>query len=208
MRRAIILMLSTFLGLLAVSCGTTQLTNLWRDPSYNAPPMKKLLVVAFRRDQVNRRMWEDAFVAAIGKQDPAAGAVPSYHLFPNDVPDPDSLGPIVTEQGFEGVLLVSRVERDTLTADVPGYTSQEPVTKYSRRWNTFVTRYQDVYHPGTIDTSMAVSVRTDLLLPKGDEGQMVWSATSQSVNPASRDEFRAGVATTVAKQLRKAGFIH
>jgi hypothetical protein len=195
------------LAVLIVCCSNTQLTSLWKDPAYSGPPLKKIMVIAFRRDQVNRRMWEDAVVTAISQQKTTASAVPSYGLFPNEVPQPDSINVIVKDQGFDGVLIVSKIERDTLTNEVPGYTTTEPVTEYSRRWKSYVTHYEDVYHAGHTDTSTAVSVQSDLLLTQGNEGRLVWSATSQSVNPTSRAEFRAAIANTVAKQLTKAQLI-
>jgi hypothetical protein len=201
MRKMISLLQIISLAFLLASCGTTQFTNLWKDPSYSAPQLKKLMVIAFRRDQVNRRMWEDAFVTAIGSQKTTASAVPSYHLFPNEIPQPDSIKEISKAQGYDGILIVSKIERDTLTNQFPGYTSNELVTEYSHKWKSYVTHYEDVYHAGRTDTSTAVSVQTDLLLTQGNEGQLVWSATSQTINPASRDEFRAAVANTVAKQL-------
>ena len=57
---------------IAAGCGTTELTNLWKDPSYSAPPLKKLMVIAFRKNQINRRMWEDAVVGTIAKQNTTA----------------------------------------------------------------------------------------------------------------------------------------
>jgi hypothetical protein len=207
MRKIAGLIITIWLALLVVSCGTTQLTSLWKDPSYNAPPLKKLMVIAFRKNPINRRMWEDAVVAAIGKQKTDVSVVPSYQLFPDDVPLPEDVQGTVKEQGFDGVLVVYRATRDTLTSEVPGYTSNEAVTEYSRRWKTYVTRYEDVYHAGYTDTSLAVSVRTDLLLAEGTEGQLVWSATSKTIDPASRNDFRNEVAGTVARQLSKAHLI-
>jgi hypothetical protein len=194
---------------IAAGCGTTELTNLWKDPSYSAPPLKKLMVIAFRKNQINRRMWEDAVVGTIAKENTTAVVVPSYQLFPNEVPLPDSVKEKVKDQGFDGVLIVSKVERDTLTNQVPGYTTSEPVTEYSRKWKSYQTRYETVYHPGYTDTSMTVRVRTDLLLTQGegDEGRLIWSATSESVDPASHDEFRTSVANSVAKALTKARLI-
>ena len=52
-------------------CGTTQQANLWVDPSYNAAPMKKILVIAMRKDQLKRRMWEDAIVTTLGSKEHA-----------------------------------------------------------------------------------------------------------------------------------------
>lgn len=189
-----------------VGCGSTQLVNLWRDPSYTSAPLNRIMVVAMRKDPIRRRMWEDAFVAALGKQQTGNLVAASYQLFPNEVPDTSALQESSREQGFDGILVVARVGRGILTNEIPGYTTAEPVTQYKRRWNTYVTRYDSVYHPGYTDTSTVVSVRTDLLLARED-GRLVWSATSKSVDPASAEEFRNAVADKVAGQLRKSRLV-
>jgi hypothetical protein len=165
--------------------------------------MKKILVIAMRKSELRRRMWEDAIVSAPGsKKQAGTVAVPSYQLFPNDVPGTQAVRLRTNVEGFDGVLIVARAKRGTLTNDVPGYVESVPVTKYSRRWNAYVTRYEDVYHPGYTEIDTTFSVRTDLLLPQED-GKLVWSVTSQSVGPASADQFRKSVANGVAKQLKK-----
>lgn len=190
----------------AVGCGSTQLVNLWKDPSYNEAPLNKILVVAMRKDPVRRRMWEDAVVAALGKQQGGVFAAASYQLFPDAVPDTSALQENSKDQGFDGVLVVARIERSEITTDIPGYTTAEPVIKYSRRWKTYVTRLESIYHPASTDTSTVVSVRTDLLLAQED-GRLVWSATSKAVDPASTDQFRSAVADNVAAQLKKTRLI-
>ena len=171
-------------------CGSTQQTNFWMDPSYNAAPLKKLLVIAMRKDQLARRMWEDAIVTMLNNNEHAGTvAVASYQLFPDDVPDTLTVRLKSQEEGFDGVLLVARAQSDTLTNDVPGYIGSEMVTRYSYRWNAYVTNYEDVYHPGYTETETTVSVRTDLILPQGD-GKLVWSVTSQAVDITSADLFR------------------
>jgi hypothetical protein len=185
------------------ACGSTQLLNVWRDPAYNSAPMHRILVVALRKNPVQRRMWEDAFVAALSKQGDSSLVAPSYQLFPKELPDTTALQESAKEQQFDGVLVISRVMRGMTTNDVPGYTTVEPVTKYRPRWNTYVVRYDSVYHEGRVDTSTVVRVRTDLLLAQED-GRLVWSATSRSVNPESAEEFRTTVASKVAGQLKKA----
>jgi hypothetical protein len=191
-----------FLG----GCGSTQLVNLWKDSSYNAAPLKKIMVVAMRKDQLRRRMWEDAFVSALRENDTGTVAVASYQLFPEGVPDTLEVREKPKEEGFDGVLVVARVERGTLKTDVPPYTTNEPVSVYKPRWNTYVTHYETVYHPGYTDSSTVVSVRTDLLLAQ-EEGRLVWSATSKSIDPASPDQFRNSVADLVRDHLAKAHFV-
>jgi hypothetical protein len=189
-------------------CGTTRQTDLWADPSYNAAPMKKILVIAIRKDQLKRRMWEDAIVNEISARvGSGTNAVASYQHFPDDVPDTTAVRAFISEESFDGVLVVAGIIRDSLTTEVPGYTSSESVTRYSERWNAYVIRYEDVYHPGYSETETTLSVRTDLLVPR-QNGKLVWSVTSQSVDPSSADQFRNSVAGRVAGLLKKERLIH
>ena len=183
-------------------CGTTQLVNLWKDSSYQAAPMKKIMIIAMRKDQLNRRMWEDAFVTALKEDHAGTVAVPSYQLFPQDVPEPPAVQEKAKEEGFDGVLIVARVERDSLQTDVPGYTTTEPFTEYSHKWGAYITHYENVYHPGYTETQTVVSVRTDLLATQ-EEGQLVWSATSENIDPSSSDQFRSSVSDLVMDKLAK-----
>ena len=165
-------------------------------------------MIAMRQDPLLRRMWEDALVAELSDKDHAGTvSIASYQLYGNAVPDTLAVRSRTQQDGFDGVLLVARVLRDTLTSQIPGYTSSEQVTTYSQRWNAYVTRYEDVYHEGYTETATAVSVRVDLLLPQED-GKLVWSVTSQSVDPSSPTEFRSSVAERVASQLAKQRLIH
>lgn len=205
----IALLMTMTVGVVIIGgCGSTQQTDLWVDPSYNATPMKNILVIAMRKDQLRRRMWEDAIVSALGSRKQAGTvAVASYQLFPNEVPDTLAVRLKTKEDGYDGVLLIVRAHRDTLTNEVPGYTMNELVTEYSLRWKAYVTHYEDVYYPGYTETETTVSVRTDLLVPKED-GKLVWSVTSQTVDPTSADQFRNSVADGVVRQLQRDRFAY
>jgi hypothetical protein len=188
--------------LLVGGCGSTQLVNVWKDSSYQAAPLKKVLVVAMCTDQLMRRMWEDAFISSLRERHAETVAIPSYQLSPDEIPDTLAVREKTKEEGFDGVLVVARVKTDTLKTDVPGYTTIESVSQYSYRWRTYVTRYVNVYHPGYTETQTEASVRTDLLLAQ-EEGRMVWSATSVEIDPGSADQLRNSVADLVMDKLRK-----
>ncbi len=188
-------------------CGSTQLANLWVDPTYNATPMTKILVIAMRKDQVERRIWEDGIVTELKSKEQAGTiAIASYQLFPDNVPDTQAVRLKTNEEQFDGVLVVARAQFGTITSNVSGYTAVEAVSTFSRRWNAYVTRYVDVYHPGYTESETTLSVRTDLLVPQED-GKLVWSVTSESVDPTSAQDFRESVADRVVSQLRKSKFI-
>jgi hypothetical protein len=192
--------------ILMSGCASTQLVNVWKDPAYQAAPLKKILVIAMRKDQLRRRMWEDNFVLALKEDKVGTIAIPSYQLFPDDIPDTLAIAEKTQEESFDGVLVIARVERGQITTDVPGYVAQEPVTVYRRRWGTYATRWETVYHPGYTEVQKVFSVRTDLLLP-AEEGRLVWSATSKDINPGSPQQFRSAVADLVMDKLAKEGLV-
>ena len=203
----LILILAAAVSLMFIGgCGSTQLVSLWKDPSYQAAPLKKVLVIAMRKDQLNRRMWEDAFVSALQEDRTGTVAVSSYHVFPDQVPDTLEVRDTTKAEGFDGVLVVARVERDTVTTHMPGYVSEEPYTDYNYRWGAYVTRWAVVYHPDYVETQTQLTVRTDLLLAQ-ENGRLVWSATSTEIDPSSPDQFRKSVAELVIDKLIKVHFV-
>src|SRR5512137_3039404 len=86
LRRSLIVggMLCSICALLA-GCATSELVNIWSDPSVQSPVLRKVLVISVGRNPVHRRLWEDAYTAELGKH--SVAATPSYRLFPDALPD-------------------------------------------------------------------------------------------------------------------------
>ncbi|HVP35696.1 MAG TPA: hypothetical protein VMT04_01740 [Terriglobales bacterium] len=202
-----VLLLLVGVSLLLVSgCSSIQMYNMWHDPTYNAGPLNKVLVVAMRKDSLNRRMWEDAFVSAMMEQRAKTTFVSSYQLFPDQLPDTLTIRERVRQEGFDGILIISRITLDTLQKYVPGYTTYEPAY-YEPWWGFYDTYWQAVYHPEHTETEKEVTVRTDLLLVQ-ENGKMVWSVTSRAIDPASPVQFRNSVAELATNDLKKQDLIH
>jgi hypothetical protein len=187
-------------------CGTTQMVNLWKDPSYQAAPLQKIMVVAMRKDPLVRRMWEDSFVSALEEDRTKTIAISSYHFFPDQLPDTVQMMETTQKEGIDGVIMVARVEHGQVQRQVPGYISELPYTDYGYWWGYYWTNYLTVYHPAYTETLSQVSVRTDLLLVP-ENGQMVWSGTSEEIDPSSPDQFRKSVAERVIDELMKVHFV-
>lgn len=203
----VILVLAVIVTIMFIAgCGTTQMVNLWKDPAYQAAPLKKIMVVAMRKDPLMRRMWEDSFVSALQEDRTKTIAVSSYHFFPDQLPDTVQMMEKTQEEGIDGVIMVARVEHGQVKRHVSGYISEVPYTDYGYWWGYYWTDYLAVYHPGYTETLKQVSVRTDLLLVP-ENGQLVWSGTSEEIEPASPDQFRKSVAELVIDELMKVHFI-
>src|SRR5437764_1444972 len=89
-------------GALGGCAANTQLVDMWRDPTAVRRPIHRMLVVAIRRDETSRRIWEDGFVAALNKQ--GVDATPSYSLFQSGAPDTAQVEDAVRTHDFQGVL--------------------------------------------------------------------------------------------------------
>ena len=59
--RRMILSILAVLSSIDFGCAPSELTNIWRDPSFKDQPMTNILVIAVKKDPVSRRMWEDCF---------------------------------------------------------------------------------------------------------------------------------------------------
>jgi len=45
------------------SCSSSVLVDEWIDPSFHESSLKKILIIAIRKNPIQRRIWEDAFVS-------------------------------------------------------------------------------------------------------------------------------------------------
>lgn len=180
------------------------LTNMWRDPTYDEPPMHSLLVVAIRRDQSQRRLLEDWFGHEFEKY--GVDATPSYEHFPNGPPDTSQIADVVNQHGYDGALVVYRLRTQTSETYVPGYATTEPVWRVSPWTGRYRTYWADVMHPGYVEQDVTVRHEVELWDMR-QSGRLVWTGVGEVVNPASPDEVTHDVAHNVVPELQKQGFI-
>jgi hypothetical protein len=182
----------------------TQLVNMWRDPTASATPLHRVLVVAVRNDPVKRRIWEDGFVAGLAKH--GVEATPSYQLFPNAVPDTDAVVGAVREHNFDGVLVTHRLPTTTQQTYVPGYSRLEPVWVRSRWYGTYHAYWQEVHEPGYVETDQVVRNQVDVW-NTADDGRLIWSGTTESINPGSSAEVNSAITKLIVPELLAQGVI-
>lgn len=189
---------------LVLSCASTVLVDVWKDPSLPAPRLSRMLVIAMRNNPIRRRLWEEAFVAELAQY--GVTATPSYSLFPDAIPDTNQLRDAVTGGSFNGILVTHPLPPVTSTNYVPGYTSTEAHLVYNPWKKQYFTYYQDVTHPAYVDSTAVFRHEVDVLMP-GDQGQMVWTGTSATPEPKTMDGLRHDVAGLVVKTLSKQAII-
>lgn len=106
-RRMMILGLTMGLLLGLAGCASTTISGSWKDPQYQGGPLEQVLVIGVAKQETMKRLYEDAFVAALQQQ--GITASPGYKILaPNESYDKDLLVQRVKELGFKNVL-ISRV---------------------------------------------------------------------------------------------------
>ena len=201
---AFLLLACATAGVLGGCAGNTQLVDMWRDPTALSRPIGKMLVVAIRRDETSRRIWEDGVSAQLSKHGTAA--TPSYNLFQHGVPDTADVEVAVRDHDFDGVLFVHRIGATTQQTYVPGYTRLEPVWVRSRWSYNYHTYWAEVHEPGYVETDRIVRHRVDVWSTSGD-WRLVWSGTTESINPTAGSDVNRQIAKLIVPELMAQGII-
>ena len=202
MRRHITRAIALLAALLVLAgCATTTLQSQWRDPGYTSGPFKRYFVIGLSaRDVTARRIFEDVMVAKLM----AAGvqAVPEWEYLKNDGPAGEgAASAAVDSTGADAVLMSRLVAIDTrysvtpVAVPGPGFGWYGPYAGWYSGWYAApqVTQYD------------VVIVETSVFDTKTK--RLVWSATSQTVDPASVQKEAPIFADTIIGALQKAGLL-
>lgn len=189
---------------LMFGCASSSLVDIWHDPSIQPQPLGKMLVIAVRKDATKRRIWEDAFTGELAKS--GAMATSSYSLFPDAPPDTNQVIATVQANGFDAILVVLLLPKETSKQYVQGYSTTAQFLRYSTYWQRYITYYQEIDHPGYID-SQTVGIHAIDVTTTGENGKLIWSATSRTPEPGSVLDVQRGIADLVISDLAKRNII-
>jgi hypothetical protein len=204
-RKHAILILSV-LGLALVSAAkSSKLAFTWRNPNYSGGTFKNILVLAMNGQASGRADFEDRMVERLAR--PGLQAVPSYSLLPRPEATPieiDQLRSVVRGQEFDAILVSRLVKYDKTTTYVSGQ-AYPLYPYYSTFYGYYGTLYPAVYSPGYLRTDTTAQIETNLYSTAKPDGELVWTGTSDTVNPRSVSKAIKDVVDLIVQQLEKEG---
>ena len=178
------LVLAVMASLIVPSCTSTQLAHSWRDTSYTAGPLRKILVVAVRKNQARRRAWEDGFAGALWRH--GVDATPSYCLIPTTLPDTSFIDSIARNGNFDGIMLIGKSSTRT-TENVTPSLDITSTGSPSEPWSESYYEYYDrEYYPGYPVIHETVNDEIKIWITHGSE-RMIWSGVGE-VHESGEDE--------------------
>ncbi len=207
MKKYTMMALIVLAGISTAGFGSTKLAYSWRNPIAPGGPFKNIMVLALNGQAANRAQFEDVLTAAITKS--GMQAVQSYSLIPRPNLTPinmENLRNVVQGQGFDAVLVSRIVQYHKSVHEV-----QDPIFPLEPYYATFYGYYGAVspmlYAPTYLQTEQKVQVETNLYATTTPEGVLVWTGTSDTVNPRNVNDAINAIAKLVDEQLLKQNLI-
>ena len=162
-------------AMLVTACATTQLTSVWKDPSYQARPAM-IMVVGVAKNPLNRRLFEDEFVQQLKSR--GTDAIASYTVLPDEKQgDQAAIAKKVAELGADTVLITRLVSKKIVQVYVPG-TPYFPPPFYGTWPDYYGYGYRYMYTPGYIADDEYAVIETNLYEAKSNK--LIWAASSET----------------------------
>jgi hypothetical protein len=181
------------------ACASTAITSVWRDPAYQGPP-KKVLVVGILKNLTNRRVLEDEFVSQLTKRGVAAEA--GYAAMPGDkLPDKDVVAATVSAKGFDSLLLVKLMGEKTERNYVAGSMAYSTGPHYGGWSGYYGSGYTAAYSPGyVVEDKFALA---EASLYNAATEKIIWTAASETWIKSQDSSLLRGYVSEIMRSLRR-----
>ena len=206
----------TVFSLVVAACSSSNMTGSWTDSEFKGP-IKKVYIVGASQNEMNRRIFEDAFSNQFFSN--GVSSVASYRdiTFSKAI-NHETIAQNMTEHGCDAVVLTrligQRKETVTTPARVSGYSPGPYYGGYGRysrpvhynSWRNYYGRpYSVLYEPATSTEQVILTVESvmyDLV-----SEQLIWSAQYETVVEGSIDTMIDQFVKEVTKDLKSKDLI-
>jgi hypothetical protein len=199
-RRAILIFV--FLAVLtSLEAGSTKFVFTWMNPHYSGEHFKNILVLGINGRAENRAAFEDQLSAAMTR--PGIVAIPSYSLLPRPDSTPlemDQLRDVVRGQNIDAIVATRLIKVKKSVTEIPGqvYT---PYPYYNSFYGYYGTIYPEVYSPDYLRVERTAQIETNFYSTANQDGVLIWTGTSDTVDPRSPRKTIDAVSKLIARQL-------
>ncbi|MDO9080816.1 MAG: hypothetical protein Q7U44_08435 [Desulfuromonadales bacterium] len=208
-----ILLFALIIGLLLgmAGCSSTTIGGSWKDPEYQGGRLDKVLVIGIAQKETIKRVYEDAFVAALQQQ--GINASPGYKvLAKNESNNKDLIVKRVKELGFKNVLISRVADKKTVEFIHPSTTTFLGDAGYRYRYYRdypYYNHYFDYYDRGyaTVIHSPSYTTTSDLVILETNiyesgNGEIIYSVQTQSLLDYGSEKTIKEVVRTIMKNLK------
>jgi hypothetical protein len=202
-RRRAILILAVLAGMTFVNGKSTKFVFTWMNPSYSGTHFQNILVLGINGKVENRAEFEDQLSAALTR--PGIQAIPSYSLLPRPESTPldmNRLRDVIRGQNIDAIVASRLIKIDKKVTYIPGqvYT---PYPYYGTFYGYYGAIYPVVYSPDYLRVDKTAQIETNFYSAAKPDGELLWTGTSDTVNPQSPLKAIDAIAKLIVQQLEK-----
>src|SRR6516162_300173 len=205
------ILLSIFLltVLSAANAKSIKIAMSWLNPKYEGQAFHKVLVIGVAQNLEVRADFEDAMAAEIAR--PGIETIPGNQILlrpdPKAKPDFDALRAQIRDNHIDAVVVSRLLKVDKKVISVPSSTYIAPFPYYYSFYGYLGAVYPVMYDPGYTQVDTTVSVETNVYATSKPDGDLVWTAVSNSFNPKSAKKVADGLVKEVPKQMVNDGLL-
>ena len=177
------------MGILLISCNSTQVISSYKDPKAQINEYRKILVLGIfqQKDRAFRQETETQLASRL--KDLGYNAVTAMEEYGpkafDKVPE-DQIAERVKSGGFDAVITTAVLDKKNQQNYNPGNVSYQPVgVSYNRFGRYYSTVYDRVYEPGYYTTSTDYVLETNFY--DGPTGNLISSVQTKSYDPSSAE---------------------
>ncbi len=198
-----ILLLATLLLATANLHASTKLKVSWKNPNYSSRPLKTILALGMSNNLENRADFEVALADKMARPGITTIAGTDILLRPTAGPiNMTYLKEQIAAYKIDAVVVCRLIKVKTDTVDIPGQPYFLPY--YNSFYGYYGAVYPIVYSPDYLMQEKTVQVETNVYaITPTDDGQLIWTGTSDTFDPSSAHRVINGLVELVVKELEK-----
>jgi hypothetical protein len=205
----VVLSVLVLAALTAANGKSIKIVTSWFNPKYHGQTFHKILVIGVAQDTAVRADFEDQMAAQIAR--PGIETIPGNHILlrPDSQakPDLDYIRAQIREHHIDAVVVSRLLHVDRKVTSIPSSTYVAPFPYYYSFYGYLGAVYPVVYDPGYTRVDTTVRVETNVYATSQADGDLVWTAVSDSFNPKSAKKVADGLVKDVPKQMVKDGLL-
>ena len=184
------------------ACVSTELVQLWRDPSYRARPVKRIFVIAVMPNDMYRVQFENGLAQALIAK--GFEAATSASAFPPGQLDKEKVQQYVVDNGVD-LVIVQRLTKKTYEEYVPPSVTYAPPAPYYGGWYGYYGYgYGAVYSPGYVTEQTNVLAETNVYSTRAQPEALIWSGQSNTFNVQDATSAAQSLSSQLVADLVKA----
>jgi len=191
---------------MSADCKSAKLVASLKNPGYTGGRLHKILIIGMSENVGIRADFEDAMASALAKD--GIEAIPGHTILlrpESSEMDLSYLKAQIAEHKIDGIVTSRLVGVKKDITYVPGQIYAVPHPYYNSFYGYYGTVYRQVYTPDYLHEDQTVRIETNVYATDTPEGELVWTAISDTFNPASAHKVIDGLVKLVAQELERDG---